>query len=71
MIFLAENIIIYNSQNGFRDKHSCLTNFLDSYNDVFNIYDEANAVDIICLDSQNTFDKVFHKRLKKDLSCMA
>ena len=39
MIFLEENIMIINTQQGFRNKSSCLTNLLDFYNDVFNIYD--------------------------------
>ena len=37
--FLEENSMINNSQHGFRNKRSCLTNLLDFYNDVFNIYD--------------------------------
>ena len=40
MTFLEENIMIDNSQYGFRNKRSCLTNLLDFYNNVFNIYDE-------------------------------
>ena len=35
--FTGENIMIDNTQHGFRNKHSCLTNLLDFYNDVFNI----------------------------------
>ena len=38
--FLEENIMINNFQHGFRNKHSYLTNLLDFYNDVFNIFDE-------------------------------
>ena len=41
--FLEENIMINNSQHGFRHKRSCLTNLLDFYNDVFNIYDKTKA----------------------------
>ena len=37
---LEENIFIKNTQHGFRNKHSCLPNLLDFYNDVFNNYDE-------------------------------
>ena len=44
---LKDNSMINNFQHGFRNKHSCLTNLLDFYNNVFNIYDETIAVDII------------------------
>ena len=39
--FLEENIMINNSQHDFRNKRSCLTNLLDFYDDVFNIYEET------------------------------
>ena len=59
--FLEENIMINDSQRGFRNKRSCLTSHLDFYNDVFNIYDETKAVDRIHLDFQKAFDKIPHK----------
>ena len=61
--FLDDNNLIKNSQHGFRNKRSCLTNLLDFFNDVFNMYDETKAVDIIYLDFQKAFDTVPHKRL--------
>ena len=48
--FLEENIMINNPQHGFRNKRSCLTNLLDLYNDVFNVYDVTKTVNIIYLD---------------------
>ena len=66
--FLDENSLIKNSQHGFRNKRSCLTNLLDFYNDVFNIFDESKAVDVIYLDFQKAFDKVPHKRLLSKLN---
>ena len=66
--FLEENSLIKNSQHGFRNKRSCLTNLLDFYNDVFNIFDESKAVDVIYLDFQKVFDKVPHKRLLSKLN---
>ena len=65
--FLEENNLIKKSQHGFRNKRSCLTNLLDFYNDVYNIYDETRAVDVIYLDFQKAFDKVPHKRLLNKL----
>ena len=61
--YLEENKIIKDSQHGFRNKRSCLTNLLDFFYEVFNSYDETKAVDIIYLDFQKAFDTVPHKRL--------
>ena len=60
---LEENNLIKNTQHGFRNKRSCLTNLLDFFHDVLNQYDESKAVDVIYLDFQKAFDKVPHKRL--------
>ena len=62
---LEENIMINNTQHGYRNKISCLTNLFDFHDDVFNIYDETKAVDVIHLDFQNTFGKVLKNRLLK------
>uniref|UniRef100_A0A0P4VPM3 Reverse transcriptase domain-containing protein n=1 Tax=Scylla olivacea TaxID=85551 RepID=A0A0P4VPM3_SCYOL len=61
--FLEENDLINDSQHGFRNRRSCLTNLLDFFYDVFTMYDETKAVDIVYLDFQKAFDKVPHKRL--------
>ncbi|MBW6351215.1 reverse transcriptase family protein, partial [Pseudomonas aeruginosa] len=60
---LEENNILKDTQHGFRKKRSCLTNLLDFFHDILNLYDESKAVDIIYLDFQKAFDKVPHKRL--------
>ena len=61
VIFLEENYLVKNSQHGFRNKCLCLTNLLDFYNEVYNVYDETEAVDVIYLDFQKAFDKVTHQ----------
>lgn len=61
--YLEENKLLNDSQHGFRNKRSCLTNLLDFFYEVFNSYDETKAVDIIYLDFQKAFDTVPHKRL--------
>ena len=66
--FLEENSLIKNSQHGFCNKRSCVTNFFDFYNDVFNIFDESKAVDVIYLDFQKAFDTVPHNRLLSKLN---
>ena len=64
---LEDNKLLRNTQHGFRNKRSCLTNLLDFFYDIFNQYDESKAVDIIYLDFQKAFDKVPHKRLMTKL----
>ncbi len=40
-----------------------LTNLLDFFSYVYNVYDDCRSVDIIYLDFQKAFDKVPHMRL--------
>ena len=61
--FLEDNDIMNDSQHGFYNKRSCLTNLLDFFHYVFDVYDESRAVDLVYLDFQKAFDKVPHKRL--------
>ena len=61
--YLERNKRIKDSQHGFRSRRSCLTNLLDFFNDVFNLYDESGSVDVIYLDFQKAFDKVPHNML--------
>ena len=65
--FLEENYMINNFHHGFHNKRSCLTNFLDYCNDLFNLYDETEAVDDIYIDFKKVFVKVPHKRLLKKI----
>ncbi|MCP4267589.1 MAG: reverse transcriptase family protein, partial [Candidatus Brocadiaceae bacterium] len=60
---LETNKLLNDTQHGFHNKRSCLTNLLDFFYDIFKMYDEEKAVDIIYLDFQKAFDKVPHKRL--------
>ena len=61
--FLEESHVLNDSQHGFRNKRSCVTNLLDFFHYVFDVYDESKAVDVVYLDFQKAFDKVPHKRL--------
>lgn len=61
--FLEENNVINDTQHGFRNKRSCLTNLLDFLHGVYEMYEEGRAVDVIYLDFQKAFDKVPHKLL--------
>lgn len=61
--FLECNKIINETQHGFRNNKSCLTNLLEFMETVTKIVDNGTPVDIIYLDFQKAFDKVPHERL--------
>ena len=61
--FLDRHKLIIDTQHGFRNNRSCLTNLLEFYNYVFSNYDERIPSDIIYLDFKKAFDTVPHKRL--------
>ena len=61
--YLEKNNIIKDSQHGFRNKCSCLSNLLDFFKDVHKMYNNTRTVDILYLDFQKAFAKVPHKRL--------
>ena len=61
--FLEDNSIISDSQHGFRNKRSCLTNLLDFFQGIYENWDNSIPSDIIYLDFQKAFDKVPHERL--------
>jgi hypothetical protein len=61
--FLESNNLIRNSQHGFRNRRSCLTNLLVFMEKVAEYLDSGEPVDVIYLDFQKAFDKVPHKRL--------
>ena len=61
--FLESNKLIKDSQHGFRNKRSCLTNLLEFMEKVAKYLDSGEPVDVIYLDFQKAFDKVPHFRL--------
>jgi len=61
--FMERNKIIRNSQHGFRNKRSCLTNLLEFVEHIAEKLDGGEPVDVIYLDFQKAFDKVPHERL--------
>ena len=61
--YLESHSLIGDSQHGFRNKRSCLSNLLTFYNDLFSDYDVARSLDIVYLDFQKAFDKVPHHKL--------
>ncbi|KAF2349643.1 Reverse transcriptase domain, partial [Trinorchestia longiramus] len=57
---LNDQNLINDTQHGFREKCSYLTNLLDFFGEVNRIYDSTKAVDLVYLDFQKAFDKVPH-----------
>ncbi|KAF2354344.1 Reverse transcriptase domain [Trinorchestia longiramus] len=60
---LNDQNLINDTQHGFREKRSCLTNLLDFFGEVNRKSDSTKAVDLVYLDFQKAFDKVPHERL--------
>ena len=60
---LNDGKLIKDSQHGFRNKRSCLTNLLSFFEEVSEYSDQRVPVDVIYLDFAKAFDKVPHVRL--------
>lgn len=59
--------LIRDSQHGFLNGRSCLTNILDFLESATSELDSGNPVDIVYLDFSKAFDKVCHNRLVNKL----
>lgn len=68
--YIEENKIIYDSQHGFRNNRSCLTNLLEFMEYVTGYVDQGEPMDIIFLDLKKAFDKVPHSRLMIKISAL-
>ncbi|XP_030051022.1 uncharacterized protein LOC115464802, partial [Microcaecilia unicolor] len=68
---IAEHIqkhgLMRQSQHGFSEGKSCLTNLMHFFEGVSKHVDNGEPVDIVYLDFQKAFDKVPHERLLKKL----
>jgi len=64
--FLNKYNVIVDSQHGFRNNRSCLTN-LEYIEHVTNIIDKGDSADIVYLDFSKAFDKVSHEKLVRKL----
>ncbi|KAF2345779.1 Reverse transcriptase domain [Trinorchestia longiramus] len=64
---LNDQNLINDTQYGFREKRSCLTNLLDFFGEVNRIYDRTKGVNLVYLDFQKAFNKVPHERLMAEV----
>ena len=62
------NKLFSNSQHGFREGRSCLTNLLETMEQWTKILDEEDCIDVAYLDFRKAFDLVSHKHLLYKMS---
>ena len=68
MDHLAENHILTDSQHGFREGRSCLTNLLETLETWMEILDQKDGLDVAYLDFRKAFDLVSHQHLLYKMS---
>ena len=61
--YLDKHHILYEHQHGFRNKHGCDTQLLNTITDFVNSYDSLSTLDLIILDFSKAFDVVSHPKL--------
>ena len=65
---LERNKLLSDDQHGFTRNKSCLTNLLETLEDITSCLDNGEGVDLVFLDYRKAFDSVPHKRLIHKLS---
>ena len=63
----SANIIQLDSQHGFREKLSSVTQLISSFHDWATTIQSRGQVDVVFLDFSKAFDKVLHRRLSMKL----
>ena len=65
--FLEANSLLYEHQHGFRTKHGCDTQLLNTVTEFIDYFDELIPIDIAVLDFSKAFDVVSHRKLRSKL----
>ena len=63
MKFLSDHQLLSDSQHGFREQRSCVTQLLQLLHHWFRTLDKRQSVDVIFLDFAKAFDKVSQPHL--------
>ena len=69
MKFLTHHRLLTESQNGFREARSCVTQLLQLLHSWYSSLEKGDSVDVIFLDFAKAFDKVSHHHLLYKLQC--
>ena len=67
---LEDTNILSNHQHGFCNKRSCMSNLLETFEDITVLIDSGIPVDEMFMDFRKAFDKVSHERLLYKLDKM-
>lgn len=68
--FLDEHKLLADCQHGFRKRHGCDTQLLETTSDLIDSYDLNIPVDVAVLDFSKAFDVVSHQKLLTKLKAM-
>ena len=68
MDHLDKHNILTDQQHGFRKRHSCETQLIQTFHDLSNAHDKRTQTDVIIMDFSKAFDTVPHNRLLAKLS---
>ena len=69
MKFLTHHRLLSESQHGFREARSCVTQLLQLLHSWYSSLEKGDSVDVIFLDFAKAFDKVSHHHLLYKLQC--
>jgi len=70
LCYLVSHNLISKHQHAFIQKHSTVTNVLESTHDWALTLQEGHLVDVIYIDFSRAFDSVIHRKLLLKLSCL-
>ena len=68
--FFEENQLFNDSQHGFRQSRSCLSQLLNFYDEILRQMEDGSQVDVLYVDYEKCFDKIDHKILLAKLQSL-